>query len=229
MHLLWVDGGSGRRFRDDRGGHGLRDRCHSRLRQGWPNSSAFGTRRWLRLNPTRDHLLGLRRPAKFRSLCGDYLLGYFAVRLPSQGGCNTDTNRDEIAGEASSRASLFHLVFDCQETIISCLSFRSPVVEAMKDPQKNFIKLHGLPLIACTFTIFEKGTRPFVRHFRHDYPPLISHAHRARHYDDSWVISPHRGGTAQLSTAASCLPRLEKLIVSADVAFGSADIRSKRN
>jgi hypothetical protein len=100
------------------------------------------------------------------------LLGYFAVRLPSQGGCNTDTNRDEIAGEASSRASLFHLVFDCQETIISCLSFRSPVVEAMKDPQKNFIKLHGLPLIACTFAIFEKGTRPFVRHFRHDYPPL---------------------------------------------------------
>ena len=36
-------------------------------------------------------------------------------------------------------------------------------------------------------------------------------------------------GTAQPSTAASCLPRLEKLIVSAYVAFGSADIRSKRN
>src|SRR6516162_5022937 len=94
-----------RGFRDDRGGHGLHNRCHSRLRQEWPNSGAFGTPRWLRLNPTRDHLLGLRRPAKFRSLCGDDLLGYFAVSLPSQGGCKTDTNRAEIAGEASSRVS----------------------------------------------------------------------------------------------------------------------------
>jgi len=39
--------------------------------------------------------------------------GYFAVRLPSQGGCNTDTNRDQIAGETSSRASPFHLIFYC--------------------------------------------------------------------------------------------------------------------
>ena len=42
------------------------------LRQGWPNSNVFGTG----LDPICDHLLGLRRPAKFRSLCRDYLLGY---------------------------------------------------------------------------------------------------------------------------------------------------------
>jgi hypothetical protein len=45
----------------------------------------------------------------------------------------------------------------------------------MKDPQKNVIQLHGLPLIASAFKIFEKGAWLFARHLdnRHDYPPYI--------------------------------------------------------
>jgi hypothetical protein len=58
----------------------------------------FGTGRWLRpaelLDPARDHLLGLRGPAKFRGPRPDHLLGCLAVRLPSQGGGNTNTNRN---------------------------------------------------------------------------------------------------------------------------------------
>ena len=42
------------------------------------------------LDPACDHLLGLRRPAKFWGACRNHLLGCIAVRLPSQGGCNTD-------------------------------------------------------------------------------------------------------------------------------------------
>ena len=82
LMLLRVDGGSARRFRDDHRGHGLRNRCPLRL-------------------------FGLWRPTKFRSVCRDYLLGYLAVRLPSQSGYNTETNRDQIAAKPPREPRLF--------------------------------------------------------------------------------------------------------------------------
>jgi hypothetical protein len=82
----------------------LRKGC--RLRQHWQlSSSVFGTGRRLGpaklLNPARDHLLGLRRPAKFRGTCSYYPLGCLAVRLPSQGASDTNTNRNQEAGKPS--------------------------------------------------------------------------------------------------------------------------------
>src|SRR5262249_1248385 len=77
-------------------------------------SGGFGTGRWLRpaklLDRTRDHLLSLRRPAKFWGPCHDYLLSCLAVRLPSQDARNTNTNRDQKADKPP-RASLFHVAF----------------------------------------------------------------------------------------------------------------------
>src|SRR5215469_1657337 len=107
MYLRRVDGRGDRHARRDRRWRSLRNRC--RLRRLRPAKL---------LHPVRDHLLDLRRPSKFRSLCCERLFGCLAVRLPSQGGCNTDTNSEQEAGEPS-RASLFHLVFDCSETIIN--------------------------------------------------------------------------------------------------------------
>ena len=69
LHLGWVEGGSAGRFRR----YGLR-------------SGGFGTGRCRPANlldRARNHLLRLRRPAKFGSLCRDYLLCCLAVRLPS--------------------------------------------------------------------------------------------------------------------------------------------------
>ena len=68
--------------RDAGGGVGVGSRTIARLQHGRPNPDAFGTSRLLRpadlLHPTGDRLLGLRRPAKFRSFCRDYLLGCLA-------------------------------------------------------------------------------------------------------------------------------------------------------
>src|SRR6516165_3188493 len=54
----------------------------------------FRTSRWFGpanpLNRSRDHLLGLWRPPKFRGPRGDYLLCGLAIRLPSQGSGNTN-------------------------------------------------------------------------------------------------------------------------------------------
>ena len=112
------------------------------LRRGQLNSGACGTSRGRHpaepLDPARDHLLGLRRPAKFRGSCRDYLLCCLAVRLPSQDRCNTNANGDQITGEPS-RASPFHLAFYCCETIINCLSLRGLLVEVMIDRQKQVI------------------------------------------------------------------------------------------
>jgi hypothetical protein len=103
LHLLGVE---------ERGGPFRRDPIHSRLRNccrlrrlryGRPCSSVFGTGRRLRpaklLDPARDRLLRLRRPAKLWSSCRDYLLRGLAVRLESQGGRDTGTNREQVSGE----------------------------------------------------------------------------------------------------------------------------------
>src|SRR6516165_6772545 len=89
-----------------------------------------------RFNPTRDHLFGLRRPAKFRGLCRDYLPCCLAVR-PSQDGCNTNTNRDNVA--KPSRGQPFRCVVYRWQTITNYLSLRSLVVEVMTDRQKKLI------------------------------------------------------------------------------------------
>ena len=92
LHLRRVEGGSGGRFG--------RDRCRRSLRHGFHLRE--GCRR-LRptelLNPVRDHLLGLRRPAKFRGRCRDYLFGCLTVGLPSQGASDTNADRDQVTNE----------------------------------------------------------------------------------------------------------------------------------
>src|SRR6516225_5838345 len=45
-------------------------------------------------------------------VCREHLFGCVAVRLPSQGGCNTNTNSKHVAGEPS-RAPLVRLVSYC--------------------------------------------------------------------------------------------------------------------
>jgi hypothetical protein len=75
MYLLRVDGGSGRRS--------LRNGCRFAFDDRWLRPAKL-------LDRIRDHLLGLGRRAKFWDAGRNYLLCYVAIRLPRQGGCNTN-------------------------------------------------------------------------------------------------------------------------------------------
>jgi hypothetical protein len=72
-----------------------------RLRRDSLGSNFFGIGRWFgpANRPVRDHLLGLRRPAKFRGRCRDYLFGCLTVGLPSQGASDTNADRDRVTNE----------------------------------------------------------------------------------------------------------------------------------
>src|SRR5689334_22560982 len=83
LYLLRVEG-SGRLLRCDLLWRSLRNRCRF----------TFDGRL---LRPACDHLLRLRRPAKFWSPCRDYLLCCLAVRLPSKDGCKTNAKCDQVA------------------------------------------------------------------------------------------------------------------------------------
>ena len=80
--------------------------------------------------------------------------------MPSQGSCNTNYDSDKVAAEPS-RASLFHRVFYCNETIINCLALRSLVVEVRSDSRTKFIPLHWLILLhrvrLKAYPLFDNG------------------------------------------------------------------------
>ena len=144
LHLLQVDrGGSGlfwceRLWRDLRNLRRLRRLRHRRT------NSVFLTSLRLRpaklLDPARDHLLGLWRPAEVRRPRRDYPPICRAVRLPSQGGGNTNTKCNQVGDESLSRSSPLHLAFHrffrqeryFLEAVIDCLSFRSLVAERQR-------------------------------------------------------------------------------------------------
>ena len=140
-----------------------------RIGLGRPNSGAFGTGRLLRpaklQHPTRDHLLALRRPAEFRSLCRNYLLGRLAITLPSQGGCDTNTYCDEVGNKAS-RASLFYRAFYCLETIVNRPSLGSLGVEVPRKKGLQIFRtmqiLYSSRLKARTLKIFNGGMELFL-------------------------------------------------------------------
>jgi hypothetical protein len=140
-----------------------------RIRHERPNRGAFGTDRLLRpaklLDPTRDHLLGLRRPAEFRSPCRNYLLGRPAIGLPSQGGCDTNTYCDEVADKAS-RASLLYRTFYRLEAIVNRPSLGSLGVEVPRKEGLQIFRtmqiLYSSRLKARTLKIFNGGMELFL-------------------------------------------------------------------
>jgi hypothetical protein len=107
---------------------------------------------------TLDHLLHLYRVegrggGRFRGDClslgdgcryrpakqtRDFLLRRVPVRLPSQGGGNTNTDRDRVACEPS-RASLFRLVFYRLERMRNRRPFRILVVVVTTDLREQVL------------------------------------------------------------------------------------------
>ncbi len=101
LHLLGVNGGGG--GRRDGFWRCLCNGCRCVFDDWWLRPAML-------FKPTRDHLLGPRRPAKFWGPRRNYLLRCLSVGLPSQGDSDTKTDRDQVTTKCS-RSPPFGLAF----------------------------------------------------------------------------------------------------------------------